>query len=525
MLPEPVAALLDQLDVRDEEPPRVRPANDEPLQQHAGQLLLDRVVASLLEEKQGCHGEEVRVGVGVAELVRNGAEQQVAPVRLEGVQQGAQEAKAGGRRHVDGRPAFAPHSANSDGEDERGHAAPGEAGARGPELLGRAAKEVGDGRRHRLRGLCGGQAGVQQLPELRRQALGRVADDAGRRRHGLQLIHLEGRGERVRQAHPVGERREDEIAQLHARGRQHLADPVVVVGQELGRVVHDAEHGAENPLVHHARGPRADAGAADHGEEAELVHEEAAQQRPARVCRSSDEAGQERTVGRERLPGEGEAGKARGAQAVQGVAEGREDVDAVAGGGGVDLGVGARQNDVVHQVGEEPQVGPLVEGAARASVCLGVEQQRAGRDVEDLGQRGQLVARGGRRLEQEHHQLGEGVHAEVRQAGARVARRGSLGAGSLGRHQRALGCAALHAQGDGYPDEALQRGVGLENLLLGEHLHVVVEHAVGGAAGGRLVPDLHPALQQLEDQGANFLRHLERGADLLALRARGSVSG
>ena len=31
------------------------------------------------------------------------------------------------------------------------------------------------------------------------------------------------------------------------------------------------------------------------------------------------------------------------------------------------------------------------------------------------------------------------------------------------------------------------------------------------------MPDLHPALQQLEDQGANFLRHLERGADLLAL--------
>mmetsp|Transcript_10128 Transcript_10128/g.29888 ORF Transcript_10128/g.29888 Transcript_10128/m.29888 type:complete len:254 (-) Transcript_10128:1041-1802(-) len=81
--PEAVARVFNQLDEGDEQAPGVRPVHDEALHQHAGDLLLDLLRPGLLEEAEEHAGEVVRVVVGEAQLVGQGVEEQVAPLRVE----------------------------------------------------------------------------------------------------------------------------------------------------------------------------------------------------------------------------------------------------------------------------------------------------------------------------------------------------------------------------------------------------------------------------------------------------------
>lgn len=66
--------------------------------------------------------------------------------------------------------------------------------------------------------------------------------------------HLEIGREGVRQAHAAGERRQDEVAQLDARGRDDVAEAQVVVAQELREVVQQHQKGPEHALVQEANG-------------------------------------------------------------------------------------------------------------------------------------------------------------------------------------------------------------------------------------------------------------------------------
>ena len=93
VLPEVVAGVLDELDEGNEEPPRVRPVDDQPLKQHARDLLLNGLRVGLREEREEGTAEEVRVAVGVAKLVGYGVEEEVPPWRGGG---GRGEGRGGG---------------------------------------------------------------------------------------------------------------------------------------------------------------------------------------------------------------------------------------------------------------------------------------------------------------------------------------------------------------------------------------------------------------------------------------------
>eukprot|EP00976_Prorocentrum_cordatum_P040762 827877-Prorocentrum_minimum.AAC.2 len=81
--------------------PGVRAVDDEALQQHARDLLLDNLVLRLREQEQQHAREVVRVVVRVAQLVRHRVEQQVAPLRVQLRHQPLEHVH--GRRLRDGR--------------------------------------------------------------------------------------------------------------------------------------------------------------------------------------------------------------------------------------------------------------------------------------------------------------------------------------------------------------------------------------------------------------------------------------
>lgn len=66
--------------------------------------------------------------------------------------------------------------------------------------------------------------------------------------------HLQVGREGVWQAHAAGEGRQDEVAQLDARGRDDVAEAQVVVAQELREVVQQHQKGPEHALVQQADG-------------------------------------------------------------------------------------------------------------------------------------------------------------------------------------------------------------------------------------------------------------------------------
>lgn len=83
---ERIASVLKQFLQCDDQAPRVRTVDDEPLQQHTDDLLTDIgvVLLGVINAKQTEDGEaeEVGVAVGIAELVRHCAEQVVTSLWL-----------------------------------------------------------------------------------------------------------------------------------------------------------------------------------------------------------------------------------------------------------------------------------------------------------------------------------------------------------------------------------------------------------------------------------------------------------
>lgn len=76
--PELVDGVLDELYERDEQPPRMRPIDDQPLQQHPGDLLLHGFRVRLGEQVEQTAREVVREAVRVAQLVRDRVQEQVS---------------------------------------------------------------------------------------------------------------------------------------------------------------------------------------------------------------------------------------------------------------------------------------------------------------------------------------------------------------------------------------------------------------------------------------------------------------
>lgn len=122
-------------------------------------------------------------------------------------------------------------------------------------------------------GGSGLQVRVQVLLELRRHDAREVGEDARgnvdlaqhvhlRRRPGAELAHaapaqtgvpgfpfdLQIGRERVGKSHVAWEGTEDEVAELDAVGRDHVAEAIVVVTQELWEVVQQDQKHSQRPL-------------------------------------------------------------------------------------------------------------------------------------------------------------------------------------------------------------------------------------------------------------------------------------
>jgi hypothetical protein len=64
-----------------------------------------------------------------------------------------------------------------------------------------------------------------------------------------EQVHLEIRGERVRQAHVAWEGREDQVPHLDARRGDDITETEVVFTEELGEVMEEDEEDPEGALV------------------------------------------------------------------------------------------------------------------------------------------------------------------------------------------------------------------------------------------------------------------------------------
>jgi len=85
MTPEFVPRILDELDERNQQAPRVRAVDDETFEEHASDLLLDNTELGLREQVQNDAREVMRVAVRVSELVRDGIHEEVAAFHVQGL--------------------------------------------------------------------------------------------------------------------------------------------------------------------------------------------------------------------------------------------------------------------------------------------------------------------------------------------------------------------------------------------------------------------------------------------------------
>lgn len=83
MVPELVDGIFDQLNKSDQQSPRMRAVHDQSFQKYASDLLLNCLRVGLGKQMQHRTAEVVRVAVGIAQLVRNRIQEQIATLRIQ----------------------------------------------------------------------------------------------------------------------------------------------------------------------------------------------------------------------------------------------------------------------------------------------------------------------------------------------------------------------------------------------------------------------------------------------------------
>mmetsp|Transcript_25033 Transcript_25033/g.69879 ORF Transcript_25033/g.69879 Transcript_25033/m.69879 type:complete len:303 (-) Transcript_25033:2245-3153(-) len=251
--PEVVARVLDELDEGDEQPPRVRAVDDEPLEQHPRDLLLHYLLPRLREEVQQHTREIVGVVVGVAQLVGDGIEQQIAALRVEVCRQALKDVHGGGVHHRGGArlPRLGGDGLDAHVQHQRVDERRVVAGTKRRLLLRRQQQPRAQLRQkgHWVPRL---EVSVHLALELGRQQAALIRDDAGGLGDLREEVDLEVGREGVRQPHVPREGRQDEVAHLDARGRDDVAQEEVVLAQKLGEVVQEDEQHAEGAAVQQA---------------------------------------------------------------------------------------------------------------------------------------------------------------------------------------------------------------------------------------------------------------------------------
>ena len=155
------------------------------------------------------------------------------------------------------------------------------------------------------------QVRVQILLERRRlDHGGKVGEDARRVAYLRQHVDFQVGRERVGQAHVARKGRQDQIPHLDAVGRDDVAEAVVVVAQEFGKVVQQDEQDAQRALVQHRDGLAELGVAQERRQEFEQVDEQLGVHAPALLLRSDgQQAADEDPVRHDFQPGVGEAGR------------------------------------------------------------------------------------------------------------------------------------------------------------------------------------------------------------------------
>mmetsp|Transcript_29531 Transcript_29531/g.65382 ORF Transcript_29531/g.65382 Transcript_29531/m.65382 type:complete len:496 (-) Transcript_29531:1158-2645(-) len=316
MAPEVVPWVLDQLNEGDQQAPWVWPVDDEPLQQHTRDLLLDKLHLDLRKQRKQHAREVVGVAVGVAQLVGNGIEQQVAPLTVQLSSQAQVQVhgcSVQGASHAFGNMADVQHQR----VDSRGI-------VRGACCLGLCSRQVQPlGQLHRE---VGGLAGAQEvlhggLERLVQQAL-RVWDDAGGLRDLGKQVNLKVGGEGVGQPHVAWESRQDEVAHLDAGCGDGIAQRDVVLTQELGEVVQQNQQQPQSALVQLAHAVRQVRQAQVGLQELEQGDQKHLIQGPALGLGRHQQLGHKLAVGHQLQPGKCKARHADGLHAVQSQADG-----------------------------------------------------------------------------------------------------------------------------------------------------------------------------------------------------------
>mmetsp|Transcript_8574 Transcript_8574/g.22973 ORF Transcript_8574/g.22973 Transcript_8574/m.22973 type:complete len:294 (-) Transcript_8574:5821-6702(-) len=289
MHPEVVAWVLDEFDEGDEQTPGVGAVHNEALQQHARDLLTRSLRLAVHEQRQQHAREEVGVGVGEAQLVGNGVQHQVARLAVCLVQQVRVDVHCWAVEW-DGRGVH--HSSHVQHEAvDQVHVV---VCAGGGNLVGGEGDALHQVLHEAARLACAQVAIHLALDVVRQQAIwvGQARGHADLR----QQVHLEVGRERVRQAHIAWEGRQDEVAHLHAGGRDVVAQGEVVLTQELREVVQQDQQQAQRACVHGAHGG-AEVGHAQVGlHEAQQRQQQALIQRPALRLWRAQQARHDRPV-------------------------------------------------------------------------------------------------------------------------------------------------------------------------------------------------------------------------------------
>jgi len=81
VVPELELRVFDKFDERDEKTPRMRSVDNQSLQQDSRDLLLDRLRVGLGEQVEQRAAEVVSMAVGIAQLIRDGIQEQISTCR------------------------------------------------------------------------------------------------------------------------------------------------------------------------------------------------------------------------------------------------------------------------------------------------------------------------------------------------------------------------------------------------------------------------------------------------------------
>ena len=78
VLPEVISGILDELNEGNEQSPRMRSVHYQPLQENSSDLLLNGFSIGLGKQRQQGTAEVVGVAIGIAKLVGNGIQEEIA---------------------------------------------------------------------------------------------------------------------------------------------------------------------------------------------------------------------------------------------------------------------------------------------------------------------------------------------------------------------------------------------------------------------------------------------------------------